>query len=347
MTNKKRLNIVYKTQINRITGLERDALILQDLLQDTYYVNHYKVTERRKLKKLKLPQYLPSKIKAYLKTRLRKFDANIFLEKIRPELFLLADINIFIPNHEVFSRKTVSLLQNIDLILCKTQYAYDIFSDLHPRVRFIGFTSIDRSFPTSQSDYEQYFHLAGKSSERRGTQRILEFWKENSQLPNLTVVAHHIDIRRYEYCRNLHIYNDYVEDRIIKQLQNQIGIHICLSQAEGFGHFIVEAMSSHACVVTTDAPPMNELINPERGYLVNVDREEVIEEYFDKRYFFCLEDFQKTIDKLTVSPVQEKQTKGQLSRKFYEENNSAFRLRLLQSLKSVLSSLTETTCKVS
>ncbi|BAZ49602.1 group 1 glycosyl transferase [Nostoc sp. NIES-4103] len=338
MTNKKRLNIVYKTSINRITGLEQDGLILQNLLRDTYHINLYKVTERRMLRKFGLPQYLPSKIQAYLKTRIKKFDANIFLEKIRPELFHIADKNIFIPNHEIFTKKTVPLLQQIDVVLCKTKYAYNLFSDLHHCVKFIGFTSIDRSLPTFQSDYNQYLHLAGKSFERRGTYQILELWKDNPHFPPLTVVAHHIDSRRYNGCCNIRIYNDYVDDEIIRQLQNKIGIHICLSEAEGFGHFIVEAMSCHACIITTDAPPMNELVDPERGYLVSVDREEAVEKYFNNRYFFCLEDFQQTIEKLTSNSVEEKQTKGQLSRKFYEDNNLTFKVRLLQSLESILSS---------
>jgi Glycosyl transferases group 1 len=339
--NKKRLNIIYKTQIAQITGLERDALILQDVLKSFYNINHYQVTERRKLRQLGLPQYLPSKLTAYFKTLTRKFDANIFLEKIRPELLHLADINILIPNHEMFSKKSVPLLSHIDLVLCKTLHAYDIFSGLNVRSEFIGFTSVDRSIPGSQPDYSKFFHLAGKSAVRRGTHQILEIWKKNPHFPRLTVIAHDLDSNQYHDYDNICVYGKYVDEKTTKQLQNQIGVHICLSEAEGFGHFIMEAMGAHACVVTTNAPPMNEAVSIERGYLVNVANEEILDNCFSKRYLFCSKDLLKVIESLIASPTPEKEARGSLSREYYEKSTELFRSKLIQSLGNILNNLTK------
>ncbi len=97
---KKTVNLIYKAALNRTTGLEQDAEIIQQLLESSgYKVNHYKITERRIFKKLGIPQSLTSKVKTYLKTRGGKFGINIFLEKIRPEFFGYAEKNILIPNH--------------------------------------------------------------------------------------------------------------------------------------------------------------------------------------------------------------------------------------------------------
>ncbi len=332
---KKRLNLIYKAQIRQITGLERDALILQNILRQQYCINHYKITERRKLKALGIPQYLPARISAYLKTRTAPFDANIFLEKIRPELLHLAKLNILIPNHEMFSRNSVSWLQKIDLVLCKTKYAETIFSQLHPRTEYISFTSLDRYNSQIQTDYTQFFHLAGKSVPRRGTYQILELWKANTHWPHLTVVAHKLEDTPYQNCHNISIYNSWINDQDLKELQNQIGIHICVSEAEGFGHFIVEAMSAYGCAITTDAPPMNEIINPERGYLVSVSHRETPENYFDQRSYFSIEALQKTIDTLIHTSVKNKQEKGKLARQYYEQNDRQFQAKLTASLENL------------
>ena len=63
------VNLIYKATLGRMTGLERDAVILQQALEQFgFQINHYRITERRLFKKCKIPQSLTSKIKTYLKT---------------------------------------------------------------------------------------------------------------------------------------------------------------------------------------------------------------------------------------------------------------------------------------
>ncbi|EQD67759.1 glycosyltransferase, partial [mine drainage metagenome] len=50
---------------------------------------------------------------------------------------------------------------------------------------------------------------------------------------------------------------DYLDDAALQRLQNAHWFHLCPSETEGYGHYLVEAMGIGAVVLTTDAAPMN------------------------------------------------------------------------------------------
>ncbi len=322
---KKTVNLIYKAALNRTTGLEQDAEIIQQLLQSSgYKVNHYKITERRIFKKLGIPQSLTSKIKTYLKTRGSKFGINIFLEKIRPEFLGYAEKNILIPNHEMFSTNNVHLLEFIDCVLCKTKYAQKIFSNLGCNSKFISFSSKDNLNTKIRKNYNHFLHLAGKSSYRRGTNQILDLWKNNFEFPKLTVIARQVNKSDYKNCHNIEILDEYVTDEVVLDLQNRCGVHLCLSEAEGFGHFIVEGLSCGASIVTTNGQPMNELVQSDRGYLVECSKIQRKERYLHDTFYFDPLDLKKKVFQVIEDTQQEKNKKSTAARKWFEDNNKFF-----------------------
>jgi hypothetical protein len=46
----------------------------------------------------------------------------------------------------------------------------------------------------------------------------------------------------------------------VRRFQSEHPIHICASEREGFGHYLNEARAASALVISTDHPPMNELV---------------------------------------------------------------------------------------
>jgi hypothetical protein len=330
-----RVNLIYKASISRVTGLSRDAEIIEDLLAERCQVNHYRITDRLLLKRLGLPPSLRSRLQTKIKSWNSPFDVNIFLEKIRPELLPLARFNVLIPNQEMFAQVSAKQLSHIDRVFCKTQYAKDIFQSLAAPTNLIDFTSEDRLIADIDPNYREFFHLAGKSSLRRGTKEILELWKRNPKFPRLTVVAHKFDAAPYGDCRNIRLITRYLPDRTIKILQNEIGIHLCLSQAEGFGHFIVEAMSARGLVITTNAPPMSDFVQPDRGCLIPLQRSEEVEGYFHELFFFDPIALEKAVEQLIALPLAEKRAKGVAARRWYNANHEQFG----ENLRSVVAEL--------
>ena len=90
---------------------------------------------------------------------------------------------------------------------------------------------------------------------------------KNDELPPLTVVAWGPLLERIErrwpereWPSNVTIVRQKMPLPELRRLMATTGIHVCPSACEGFGHSINEARSLGAVVVTTDAPPMNELV---------------------------------------------------------------------------------------
>ncbi|MES2199111.1 MAG: hypothetical protein V4489_02965 [Chlamydiota bacterium] len=69
-------------------------------------------------------------------------DINIFLESLNLDQMKTATHNWFIPNPEWYLQD-LALLDNIDLILCRTKEVERIFKDLGKKTYFLGFTSED------------------------------------------------------------------------------------------------------------------------------------------------------------------------------------------------------------
>nr|WP_240147976.1 glycosyltransferase [Luteibacter yeojuensis] len=199
----------------------------------------------------------------------RRHDLGITLEHVHTAYLPLARRNAFIPNPEWLSRRDRRHLRRFDAILCKTAIARDTFAAQGLPVHLIGFQSIDCRREGVVRD-RTFLHLAG-ASRMKGTERLLDVWRRHPEWPTLHVLqAPSTAIPdRPAAAANLDHRVTYVDDiETIRRLQNAHAFHVCLSEAEGWGHYIVEAMSCGAVVLTTDAAPMNELVRPDRGLLV-------------------------------------------------------------------------------
>lgn len=248
-------------------GLSRDLILLGDALTSAGASVSYTRHGRGKLRKIGRP------IKAraltawqFLRGGGPRFDFNIMLEHIWPEYLPWARHNAFIPNPEWCNAHDLSVLPRVSSILAKTHEAERIFAALGCSTRYIGFTSEDRFDPAVARE-RAFFHLAGRS-QNKGTEALLALWRQHPEWPTLTVVQNPKTARMGAPVSNIRHIVDYLDDAELKRLQNAHLFHLCPSETEGFGHYLVEAMGIGAVALTLDAPPMNELIHPGRGMLV-------------------------------------------------------------------------------
>jgi hypothetical protein len=197
-----------------------------------------------------------------------KCDVNVMLEHVWPQFVHEARFNVLVPNPEWFDRRDAILLRHIDRVWAKTSLTQQIFTARGCRTVRIGFDSEDR-FQPEVARSPKFLHLGGRS-ELKGTARLLALWQRHPEWPQLTVVqdAAAVTTRHRVTAGNVAFEAEYLDDATLRAMQNSHRFHLCLSEAEGWGHYIVEALSVGALTFTCDAAPMNELVNSERGVLV-------------------------------------------------------------------------------
>ena len=261
-----------------------------------------------------------------------RFDANIFLERVFPRWLGSAKTNLLIPNQERFPHRHIKHLAKIDHILCKSRHAEEIFTHLGYSTQFISFTSTDLLDASITPDYQSFFHLAGRST-LKGTETILALWKKHPEWPKLTIVQCQENAPA-SVPNNVNLITDYIPHDEIKSLLNAHGIHLCTSLSEGWGHYIVEAMSCKAVVVTTAAPPMNELITPARGIPVPYHRSEP--RHLGTNFYIDPDKLESNIKDLLLMTAEKKQAYGESARSWFDKNDQQFRQRLPQVLHELL-----------
>jgi glycosyltransferase involved in cell wall biosynthesis len=130
---------------------------------------------------------------------------------------------------------------------------------------------------------------------------------------------------------NVRLLRDHLDDATYRRLQNEHRFHLCPSQTEGYGHYLVEAMSCGAVAVTPDAPPMNELVTAERG--VPVAARAVGQQDLATLYMADEAALEAAIERCIAMDVDEAEQLGAAARTWYEANRDAFPTRLREALR--------------
>lgn len=260
-------------------------------------------------------------------------DVNIMLEHLWSQFLPSAHRNVVVPNPEWFDRHDVRFLSRVDSVWAKTRHAAQIFRDLGRSTRVISFDSKDHYRPEVQRE-RRFFHLAGKSR-MKGTDRLLRAWARRPHWPTLTVIQHHADSHAPEVrAPNIDRRCGYVEESQLLREQNACMFHVCPSLTEGWGHYIVEAMSVGAVTLTLDAPPMNELITSDRGLLFAYER--TGKQRLTTTYFFCESSLEAAVERAIAMNTDEWSRLSASARRWFHANRADFQHQVHTALQELL-----------
>lgn len=182
---------------------------------------------------------------------------------------------IFVPNQELVNNmdeKMLLLPGKVRLVLCKSKYAQKIFENFKRKFNcswdvssFIFPPVLTTKFYIYPKDRNIFFHPAGKSW-MKNTITLIKTWSQNPSWPLLIITCSedclkHNDstIINNNNSTNIKVYK-FLDKKDLYTLQKHCGYVIMPSSCEGFGHSAYEALENGNLLITTDIPPLNEML---------------------------------------------------------------------------------------
>jgi hypothetical protein len=255
----------------------------------------------------------------------------IHLESVAVEYLAAGALNWLIPNQEWVRPQHLCFFNQLDRVLVKTQEAEAIMRQHHAGVGLLGFSNpIAEAVSGINSDlsrFRRFLHVAGRNR-KKGTQAIVDAWRRHPEWPVLQLVVD--DTAAIQPVpANVNVWQ-HPDDEQLVALHRANGIVLAPSEVEGYGHILVEGMAFQGVVVTTDAAPMNELVQTDRGYLVPWGKCEPC--HLGTRYFVDAQAIEKTVTELLVTPAQTLLQKSLTARAWVISNHAAFTRKLRHEL---------------
>ena len=283
---------------------------------------------RRKLLVVRVWSALRRWWSSRLSHTMRRYDVTVMLEHIWPEQAYSGARCVVVPNPEFFDRHDQRSLSLVDGVWAKTRCTEALFATRVP-VEYIGFDSVDRLSP-EVTRQPTFLHLAGRSR-MKGASLLLSLWARHPTWPTLNVVHSLPNRASRADAANIRYYTEYLDDIALRVLQNQSLYHVCTSETEGWGHYIAEAAAVGAIVIATDAPPMNELVDEERGFLIA--SAPIGKQNLATKYGCNLVALESAIQRVIGLSTTEQERYSTAARAWFVKNSAEFPARLSAALR--------------
>src|SRR5205085_2356876 len=154
---------------------------------------------------------------------------------------------------------------------------------------------------------------------------VVAVWATNPDFPHLTIVQSPTAYTPEDLPGNVGLLAEHLPGPALQILQNASGVHVCPSEAEGWGDYLVEGLSVGAHVLTPDAQPLNELVTPERGILCSPTT--TASQRLGTNHYVSPETLEAAVRSTLARDPDELVGLGRGGRAFFVENDRVFRSR--------------------
>lgn len=210
-----------------------------------------------------------------------KLDVIFFNEQHEPQI--IAQLKLNMPHIKIgsyidyYKEDTVEDFLAYDFLICNTKRHYSVFKD-HPQIFFVPWGVDINTFRPKKYEKKKitFFHSVGMSK-RKGTSLLIDAFIKGELYKRSDLIIHsQIDLFAsfgYEI-NNLKQFNIHVIEETVTApgLYHLGDVYVYPTTLDGLGLTVFEALACGLPVITTNYEPMNEVINENNGYLVDVEK---------------------------------------------------------------------------
>lgn len=177
---------------------------------------------------------------------------------------------------DYYKENTVKEFYLYDFLICNTKRHYSVFKD-HPQCYYVPWGTDINLFKPQKKDIDElvFFHSMGMSK-RKGTKYVIDAFINGEIYKNAKLIIHTQKSLKESFGIDNKILQKYNIEEINKTvtapgLYHLGDVYVYPTMLDGLGLTLYESLSVGLPVITTNHPPMNEVINEKVGYLVEVD----------------------------------------------------------------------------
>ena len=224
-----------------------------------------------------------------------------------------------------FSKETIPYFQVFDLNIISAEHTFEVFKD-HKNAVYVPWGVDTELFKPQEGEFD-FFHNAGWGgiNTRKCTPQVIRAFDKvggTMFLHTQTNVFDHETIRLIKKHRgvDMGVYFGAVPH---PGFYNKGKVYVGVSKLEGLGLYLYEALASGLPLITTDAPPMNQLVREEyNGLLVKVKGyKQRADGYYFPEYEIDQKDLEKKMKWCLDNPDRVREM-SLAARKFIEDNHS-------------------------
>lgn len=185
---------------------------------------------------------------------------------------------------DYYKKETLPMFSAYTALICNTKRHYSVFN-WHPNSHYIPwgtdtdlFKPKDKAFKLVNDNIVTFFHSCGMDPYRKGTDIVL---KAADKVPEKfkLIIHSQIDLRTYYDETTNSIIDRLTNSGVLELISetvsapglNHLGdVYVYPSRLEGIGLTIAESQACGLVPLVTNNGPMNEFVNENNGFLINV-----------------------------------------------------------------------------